>query len=182
MLILSRDQHRCMRVAFAWITTFHYRSLLLIEKQLNEHLLRHHTIYQPVPADKCSCGLTRGKIRGSWTPESSQSRMDLLIPSLDKACENNDALNAALAQILRERAERKFKPVLRVAKFICGQMPGEGQHQLDSGQASQEGSAFVDRRRLRQLLTGKSWNVNGRPLQPHKFHSPQGRPGVKNRH
>lgn len=182
MLILSRDQHRCMRVAFAWITTFHYRSLLLIEKQLNEHLLRHHTIYQPVPADKCSCGLTRGKIRGSWTPESSQSRMDLLIPSLDKACENNDALNAALAPILRERAERKFKPVLRVAKFICGQMPGEGQHQLDSGQASQEGSAFVDRRRLRQLLTGKSWNVNGRPLQPHKFHSPQGRPGVKNRH
>lgn len=99
MLILRRDPHRCTRVALAWITTFCYRSLLLVEKQLNEHSLWHHTItvYQPVPADKCSCGLTRGKIRGERTPESSQSGMDLLISSLDKACENNDALNTALA-------------------------------------------------------------------------------------
>lgn len=82
--------------------------------------------------------------------------MDLLIPSLDKACQNNDALNAALAPILRGRAERKFKPVLRVEKFICGRMPGEGRHQLDSGQPSQGGSAFVDRRRLRQSLMGES--------------------------
>lgn len=167
---------------FAWITTFCYRSLLLIEKHLNEHSLRHHTIYQPVPADKCSCGLTRGKIRGWWTPESSQSGMDLLIPSLDKACENNDALNPALALILRERAEGKFKPGLRVEKFSCGRMPGEDRHRLDSGQPSQEGSAFVDRKRIRQSLTGESWNVNAWPLQPHKYQSPQGRPGVKNRH
>lgn len=57
-------------------------------------------MHQRVPADKCSCGLTRGKIRGWWTPESSQSGMDLLIPSLDKGCENNDALNAAMARVL----------------------------------------------------------------------------------
>lgn len=82
--------------------------------------------------------------------------MDLLIPSLDKACENNDALSAALAPTPRDRAERKFKRVLRVEKFICGQMPGEGRHQLDSGQPSQEGPTCVDRRRLRQSLMGKS--------------------------
>lgn len=69
--------------------------------------------------------------------------MDLLIPSLDKACENNDALNAALVQILGDRAEGKFKPVLRVEKFICGWMPGEGPHQLDSGQPSHEGSRLL---------------------------------------
>lgn len=57
-------------------------------------------MHQRVPADKCSCGLTRGKIRGLRTPESSQSGMDLLIPSLDKECENNDALSAAAAQVL----------------------------------------------------------------------------------
>lgn len=177
MLILRRDQHRCTRVALAWITTFCYRSLLLVEKQLNEHSLWHHTItvYQPVPADKCSCGLTRGKIRGERTPESSQSGMDLLISSLDKACENNDALNTALAPILRDRAERKFRPVLRVEKFICGRMPGEGRHQLDSGQPSQEGSAFVDRRRLRQSLTGESWNVNGRPFAAAQIPLPPGK-------
>lgn len=49
-------------------------------------------MHQRVPADKCSCGLTRGKIRGLRTPESSRA-MDLLIPSLDKECKNNDALN-----------------------------------------------------------------------------------------
>lgn len=57
-------------------------------------------MHQRVPADKCSCGLTRGKIRGLRTPESSQSAMDLLIASLDKECENNDALSAAAARVL----------------------------------------------------------------------------------
>lgn len=57
-------------------------------------------MHQRVPADKCSCGLTRGKIRGLRTPESSQSAMDLLIPSLDKECENNDALSASAARVL----------------------------------------------------------------------------------
>lgn len=53
-------------------------------------------MHQRVPADKCSRGLTRGKIEetgGHQSPVRAGS-IDLLIPSLDKSCENNDALNA----------------------------------------------------------------------------------------
>lgn len=113
------------RGGYAWITTVCYWSLLLIEKQLNEHSPRRHTMHQGVPADKWSCGLTRGKIRGWWTPESSQNRIDLLIPSLDKGCENNDALNAVMARILGNWAgkalqEGEFRTGLEVEKLICG--------------------------------------------------------------
>lgn len=72
-------------------------------------------MHQRVPADKCSCGLTRGKIRGLRTPESSQSAMDLSIPSPDKEFENNDALNTAVARVLgkiwdgREPPEGEFR-------------------------------------------------------------------------
>lgn len=82
-------------------------------------------MHQRVPADKCSCGLTRGKIRGLRTPESSQSAMDLSIPSLDKECENNDALNAAVARVLgklgwESAAGGGVQDRARCGKLICG--------------------------------------------------------------
>lgn len=161
---------------YAWITTVCYWSLLLIEKQLNEHLPRRHTMHQGVPADKCSCGLTRGKIRDWWTPESSQGGIDLLIPSLDKGCENNDALNAALASILGNWAGkamqgREFRTGLEVKKWICGLISlVRKRHQPDPTQPQEE--AFSSNTYVNLFMSRRS-TINWRPLCPHKSSCPE---------
>lgn len=115
-------------------------------------------MHQGVPADKCSCGLTRGKIRDWWTPESSQGGIDLLIPSLDKGCENNDALNAALAPILGNWAGeamqgREFRSGLEVKKLICGLISLVWKrHQLDPTQPQEEALLILDTYVNLQLL------------------------------
>lgn len=116
-------------------------------------------MHQGVPADKCSCGLTRGKIRDWWTPESSQGGMDLLIASLDKGCENNDALNAALAPILGNWAGkalqgREFRTGLEVKKFVCGLISLVWKrHQLDPTQPQEEAPLISNTYAHLQLFT-----------------------------
>lgn len=187
------------RGGYAWITTVCYWSLLLIEKQLNEHSPRRHTMHQRVPADKCSRGLTRGKIGGWWTPESSQGRsIDLLISSLDKRCENNDALNAwaGMARILGDWAGKAMQEGefssgtgLEVEKPICGFLSWRQDvisiehcwHPPRPYTVSQEGSAHLDPEICKvtvpfteQAFINK-WkgNLNWWPLQPHKCNFPK---------
>lgn len=140
-------------------------------------------IYQCVPADKCSAGVTRAKIRGQWTPESSQSGIDLLIPSLDKACENNDAL----------RWPRPSE-TQRGSSSLCYRLKGS----FVGGRLSKKTAAgpgrnlsgrlrlSVDRRRVRwrcrQALRSNSWRFKWTTFAGAQIPLPRGRPGVKNRH